>query len=126
MPQIYTKSSALGATEVVREVRATILYIGCHNIINLKIVFLEGGIMKSAMIPALAILVLLLQACVTEGPRNEAIAEYREPEVVCEMQAPTGSRIKKRVCYPSGGPTGLERDRTFGRLHDLPMDKDEL
>ena len=68
----------------------------------------------------------VLLGCATEGPRNEAVAEYREPEMVCKMVAPTGSRIKQRRCHPAGGPNGLERDRTFGRLHDLPMDKDDL
>ena len=72
------------------------------------------------------LLVLVLQGCANNEPRNEAVAEYREPEVVCQMEAPTGSRIKKRRCHPHGGPTGLERDRTFGRLHDLPMDVDDL
>jgi hypothetical protein len=67
-----------------------------------------------------------LAGCATEGPRNEAVADYREPEIVCKMEAPTGSRIKKRVCHEHGGPTGLERDRTFGRLHDLPMDRNEV
>lgn len=71
---------------------------------------------------------LLLQACALteEKQRNEAVAEYREPEVVCKREAPTGSKIKKRVCHVHGGPTGLERDRTFGRLHDLPMDAADI
>ena len=82
--------------------------------------------MRGILAVAVATSATLLLGCATEGPRNEALAEYKEPEMVCKMVAPTGSRIKQRQCHPSGGPTGLERDRTFGRLHDLPMDKDEL
>lgn len=69
---------------------------------------------------------VVLAACATDEPRNEALAEYREPEIVCKQEAPTGSRIKKRVCHEHGGPTGLERDRSLGRLHELPMDKEAL
>lgn len=67
----------------------------------------------------------VLTGCTTNEPRNQAVAEFREPEIVCEMAAPAGTRIKRRVCHERS-PTGLQRDRTFGRLHDLPMDKDEL
>ena len=74
----------------------------------------------------LALGCMVLTACATEPQqRNEAVADYKEPEVVCKMEKPTGSRIKKMRCHEHGGPTGLERDRTFGRLHDLPMDRQQ-
>ena len=78
---------------------------------------------KIAAVCVLTIVLVFLQACATPGQRNEAVAEYREPEIVCKNEAPAGSRIKRRVCHEHGGPSGLERDRTFGRLHDLPMDR---
>lgn len=81
--------------------------------------------MRGIAICALAMGAALLTACAADRPRNQAVAEYQEPEVVCKQQAPTGSRIKKTVCHEHGGPTGLERDRTFGRLHDLPMEVED-
>lgn len=82
--------------------------------------------MKIAPACALVIVLSFLQACAAPAQRNEAVAEYREPEIVCKNEAPAGSRIKRRVCHEHGGPSGLERDRTFGRLHDLPMDRQSI
>ena len=82
--------------------------------------------MRGIAIVVLAMGASLLMACAADRPRNQAVAEYQEPEIVCKQEAPTGSRIKKTVCHEHGGPTGLERDRTFGRQHDLPMDMEDL
>ena len=67
-----------------------------------------------------------LFGCATDRPRNEALAAYAEPEIVCKREAPSGSHIKQTVCHEHGGHNELERDRTFGRLHDLPMDRDKI
>ena len=67
-----------------------------------------------------------LFGCAADKPRNEALAAYVEPEIVCKREAPSGSHIKKTVCREHDGRNELERDRTFGRLHDLPMDRDDI